>query len=70
MEAGLVARRGIAYGSGLGKTRWVVEWTFAWLSQFKRLWIRYEIRRADLHLGLQVVTGQPTHRFPAVPPVG
>ncbi|MET9934582.1 transposase, partial [Streptomyces sp. NPDC006324] len=39
------------HGSGLGKTRWVVERTFAWLHQFKRLRIRYEIR-ADLHLGL------------------
>lgn len=47
----LIARRGVAHGSGLGKTRWVVERTFAWLHQFKRLRIRYE-RRADLHQGL------------------
>ncbi|MFF7923389.1 transposase, partial [Streptomyces mirabilis] len=40
-----------AHGSGLGKTRWVVERTFAWLHQFKRLRIRYETR-ADLHLAL------------------
>jgi transposase len=46
-----IARRGALHGSGLGKTRWVVERTFAWLHQFKRLRIRYEIR-ADLHLGL------------------
>ncbi|OKJ09015.1 transposase [Streptomyces sp. CB00316] len=46
-----IARRGTPHGSGLGKTRWVVERTFAWLHQFKRLRIRYEIR-ADLHLGL------------------
>ncbi|GGQ37072.1 hypothetical protein GCM10010266_70600 [Streptomyces griseomycini] len=46
-----IARKGTAHGSGLGKTRWVVERTFAWLHQFKRLRIRYEIR-ADLHLGL------------------
>ncbi|MEW2163855.1 IS5 family transposase [Streptomyces sp. NPDC007084] len=46
-----VARKGTAHGSGLGKTRWVVERTFAWLHQFKRLRIRYEVR-ADLHLGL------------------
>lgn len=45
-----IARRGTLHGSGLGKTRWVVERTFAWLHQFKRLRIRYEIR-ADLHLG-------------------
>ena len=46
-----IARRGIAHGSGLGRVRWVVERTFAWLHQFKRLRIRYEVR-ADLHLGL------------------
>ncbi|MFB6680090.1 IS5/IS1182 family transposase, partial [Streptomyces sp. NPDC056390] len=46
-----IARRGVPHGSGLGKTRWVVKRTFAWLHQFKRLRIRYEIR-ADLHLGL------------------
>jgi transposase len=46
-----IARRGQAHGSGLGKTRWVVERVFAWLHQFKRLRIRYEIR-ADLHQGL------------------
>ncbi len=34
-----------------GKTRWVVERTFAWLHPFKRLRIRYE-RRVDLHHGL------------------
>jgi transposase len=46
-----IARRGAPHGSGLGKTRWVVERTFAWLHQFKRLRTRYEIR-ADLHQGL------------------
>ncbi|GAA2271456.1 hypothetical protein GCM10010145_54450 [Streptomyces ruber] len=46
-----IARRGVPHGSGLGKTRWVVERTFARLHQFTRLRIRYEIR-ADLHLGL------------------
>ncbi|MEU2834203.1 IS5 family transposase [Streptomyces lavendulae] len=47
----LIARRGVAHGSGLGKVRWVVERAFAWLHQFKRLRVRYE-RRGDLHLGL------------------
>jgi transposase len=45
-----IARRSVAHGSGLGKTRWVVERAFAWLHQFKRLRIRYEMR-ADLHQG-------------------
>lgn len=43
-----LARRGTAHGSGLGKTRWVVERTIAWLHQFRRLRNRYE-RRADIH---------------------
>ncbi|MFF4693581.1 IS5 family transposase [Streptomyces sp. NPDC001307] len=47
----LIARRGAAHGSGLGKVRWVVERTFAWLHQFKRIRVRYE-RRSDLHVGL------------------
>ena len=47
----LIARRGIAHGSGLGRWRWVVERTFAWLHGFKRLLVRYE-RRADIHEGL------------------
>ncbi|MFJ5886602.1 IS5 family transposase [Kitasatospora cineracea] len=49
----MIARRGIAHGSGLGKVRWVVEHAFAWLHQFKR--IRYE-RRASLHQGLLELT--------------
>lgn len=47
----MIARRGAPHGSGPGKTRWVVERSLAWLHQFKRLRIRYEIR-ADLHPGL------------------
>ena len=36
------------HGSGLGRYRWVVERTFAWLHQFKRLLVRYE-RRHEIH---------------------
>jgi transposase len=43
-----LARRYTEHGSGLGKTRWVVERTIAWLHQFRRLRIRYE-RREDIH---------------------
>jgi transposase len=43
-----IARRNTGHGSGLGRYRWVVERTFAWLHQFKRLLVRYE-RRADIH---------------------
>jgi transposase len=44
----VIARRGTAHGSGLGKLRWVVERTIAWLHQFRRLRIRWE-RRPELH---------------------
>ncbi len=44
----LLAKRTTEHGSGLGRWRWVVERTFAWLNQFRRLRIRYE-RRADIH---------------------
>ena len=43
-----LAERNKQHGSGLGKWRWVVERTFAWLNQFRRLRIRYE-RRVDIH---------------------
>jgi len=44
----VIARRGADHGSGLGRDRWVVERTFAWLHGFRRLRIRYE-RLAELH---------------------
>jgi transposase len=45
----VIARRGAEHGSGLGTERWVVERTFAWLHNLRRLRARYE-RRAELHL--------------------
>jgi transposase len=47
----LIARRQTEHGSGLGRYRWVVERTFAWLHNLKRLLVRYE-RRADMHQAL------------------
>jgi len=43
-----LAMRRIKHGSGLGRWRWVVEQTFAWLNQFRRLRVRYD-KRADIH---------------------
>jgi transposase len=43
-----IARRQIDHGSGLGRARWVVERTFAWLHHFKRLLVRFD-RRAEIH---------------------
>jgi transposase len=42
-----LARRGIESGERLGRHRWVVERTQAWLLGYRRLGVRYE-RRADL----------------------
>jgi transposase len=44
----IIARRQTKHGSGLGKRRWVVERTFAWLHNFRRLRTRYE-RHAETH---------------------
>ncbi|KAB1110466.1 transposase [Micromonospora aurantiaca] len=44
----VIARRGVAHGSGLGTRRWVVEQTIALLHRFRRLRIRWEIRD-DIH---------------------
>jgi len=44
-----IARRGIESSSHLGKHRWVVERTFAWLHRSRRLLVRYE-RRDDIHV--------------------
>ena len=44
----MIARRQTEHGSGLGRYRWVVERTFAWLHNLKRLLVRYD-RRAEIH---------------------
>jgi transposase len=46
-----LARRGIESSERLGRHRWVVERTLAWLLGYRRLGVRYE-RRADLLQGL------------------
>jgi transposase len=43
-----IARRKTGHGSGLGRVRWVIERTFAWLHNFKRLLVRYD-RRHEIH---------------------
>ena len=44
-----IARRRIESSDHLGRHRWKVERTFAWLNRFRRLAVRYE-RRLDIHL--------------------
>jgi transposase len=54
-----IAKRRTEHGSNLGKTRWVVERTIAWLHQFRRLRVRYErlpsIHEALLRLGCAII---------------
>ena len=43
-----ISRRGIDTSERLGRHRWIVERTLAWLGRYRRLKVRYE-RRADIH---------------------
>jgi transposase len=62
----LLAKRHTKQWSGLGRWRWVVERTFAWLNQFRRLRARYD-KRADIHqaflsLGCTLICWQSLHK--------
>jgi IS5 family transposase len=46
-----IARKGVEDKARLGRHRWVVERTMAWLNHFRRLAIRYE-RREVIHQAL------------------
>jgi transposase len=50
VEAAIPARHS-QRGSGLGRERWVIERTFAWLKNNRRLLVRTD-RRADIHQSL------------------
>ncbi len=43
-----IARKGVDSSQRLGRHRWVIERTMAWLARYRRLTIRYE-RRVDIH---------------------
>ncbi len=49
-----IARRGIEDSTRLGRHRWKVERTLAWMARFRRLAVRYE-RRADIHLAFNTL---------------
>ena len=62
----LLAMRRTKHGSGLGRWRCVVERTFAWLNQFRRLRVRYD-KRVDIHeaflsLGCAMICWQSLRR--------
>jgi transposase len=49
-----IARRGQDTSQKLGRHRWVIERSFAWINRFRRLTIRYE-RRIDIHQALTTI---------------
>lgn len=62
-----IARKGVDSSTRLGRHRWVVERTLAWLGQFRRLTIRYE-RRDDIHeaflsLGCALICFRSVERY-------
>ena len=62
-----IARRGIESSQRLGRHRWVVERTHAWLNRMRRLAVRHE-RRADIYqafttLGCALVCLRQIRRF-------
>ena len=46
---GITPRKGVESSEKLGRHRWVVEGSHAWLNRYRRLKIRYE-RTAEIHL--------------------
>jgi transposase len=54
-----ISRRGTDSTQRLGRHRWLVQRTFAWLASHRRLAIRYErlvaMHRAFLHLGCALI---------------
>ena len=61
-----IARPGVESSARLGRHRWVVERTIAWLHRHRRLLVRYE-RRADIHqaflsLGCALICWRLLHR--------
>ncbi len=62
-----LGRRRIDQGVHLGKHRWVVERSLAWLNRYRRLRVRYE-RRGDIHqaflsLGCALICWKFVQRF-------
>jgi transposase len=54
-----IARKGKESSERLGRHRWVVERTLAWMARYRRLAVRYErranIHEAFLHLGCSLI---------------
>lgn len=53
-----ITRRGIETSQKLGRHRWVIERTFAWINRFRRLVTRYE-RRSGIHHAFTALACSP-----------
>ena len=53
-----IPRPGVDSSAKLGRHRWVVERTFAWMARFRRLAVRHD-RRADIHLAFTTLAAAP-----------
>jgi transposase len=62
-----IARKVIESKETLGRHRWVIERTLAWLARFRRLTIRYErlpaMHQAGLHIGCALICFMFLQRF-------
>ncbi|MGH7717263.1 MAG: transposase, partial [Gemmatimonadaceae bacterium] len=62
-----IARKGVESTETLGRHRWVIERTLAWLARSRRLTIRYErlpaMHQAFLHLGCALICLNFLQRF-------
>ena len=62
-----IARKGVESKTRLGRHRWVVERTMAWLARYRRLAVRHErlvaVHRAFLHLACALICLKQLHRL-------
>ncbi|CAM2815298.1 Transposase DDE domain protein [Saccharomonospora xinjiangensis] len=57
-----VGGRGAARGVPLGKHRWVIERTIAWLLGYRRLTLRYERKASHFHAFLTLAATLTCHK--------
>ncbi|QBQ60660.1 Transposase DDE domain protein [Saccharomonospora xinjiangensis] len=57
-----IARKGIDTSEKLGKHRWVIERTIAWLLGYRRLTLRYERKASHFHAFLTLAATLTCHK--------
>ncbi|MBD0395537.1 MAG: transposase [Microcoleus sp. C1-bin4] len=59
----VLAKRRTPHGSGLGKSRWVVERSLSWLHQFRKLRMREEVSSSTHEALMLLACAIVAHRF-------